>query len=303
MTQRDGIFKAIKVLIDKGHEVDVFTYGDKEAVWEHEYFPIRVLLEGQKHIDDYDVILHWADLTRPNAEVWSTLKRPMAICFAGGNTRGETLPYFDHVFVESEVYKEMFEVQGVSVSTAFGTNTELFDPETITVKGIPKTIDVLFPATYCEWKRHKLLTDACKGLSVVCCGFMYENQEQYCYEYPQQNGILTLPHVSANTLKHLLKASKVCLITSRSDGGSQRTVLESLAMNTPVVALKDSDKTTEYLRDGSVGYIADPNPQSIREMVEKAMNDTSQTRGYVLSKWTEHHYADALEEGLKTLLK
>lgn len=309
MTQRDGIFRALEVLKDRGHDVRVITFGDKSEVWQHEYFPISVFRRDLPFIEavDADVILFWADLTRPHIKEFAKFGKPMALCFAGGDTGRVEASLFDHIFVESEVYKEAFERKGYSVSTAFGTNMKFFDPEHPTLKNVPRVIDVIFPATYCDWKRHNLFTDAIKELRkerpnvvALCCGYMYTTHEQYCWEYPQANGILTLPHADANTLRHLLKASKACLITSKASGGSQRTVLESLAMNTPVVALSDSDKTTEYLRHGSVGHISEPTPQAIKESLISAISMTGDTRGrdYVSLHWSEHHYADALEQGL-----
>ena len=297
ITWMDGLAAAVKEL-GKRHQVRFFVCGKTEYILPHPYFDIYVSTNIKDDVGDYapDVILMWADCTRPNAEPLSELGIPMALCFAGGNTQGETVRYFDHVFVESEVYKQRFEVQGVSVSTAFGTNTELFQPLT----GQQKVFDVLFPATFAEWKRHKLFSRSIQGLRSCAVGYMYFDHEVDCWQDCEKVGSLVLPHVSAMALKRLYGASKCVVVTSTAQGGSQRTVLEAMAMNIPVIVMSDSDKTTEYALEGG-GYICDPEPAKIREKIEKVMNEPVKTRDYILSKWSHIIYADNLEEKLLEL--
>jgi glycosyltransferase involved in cell wall biosynthesis len=302
LTWTDGLAAAIKILGTR-HEVKFFTCGTSEFVMPHPYFPIYFTPPGdtmKQRVKEFapDVILHWADMTRENAEPLKTLGLPMAICFAGGNPFGPTWHLFDHIFVESQSYKGAFENAGLSVSTAFGTNTELFKP----LPDIQKKFDVIFPATFCNWKRHKLFTDSTQGLNTICTGFMYTDHEVDCWQYPQKNGVLTLPHVSADTLRHLYAASKCCLITSHWTGGSQRTVLEAMAMNIPLVVMSDSDKTSEYVNECGQGIVANPEPSEIRQAVIEMMGMEVSTRDYVLSKWSEHNYADAIEAGLKKIV-
>lgn len=306
-TWKDGLSAALRVLSQR-HEVFFATCTDAEPfVLPHEYFPIHFVKSKQGMLEAAktfapDVILHWADCTRENAPVLAQLGIPMALCFAGGDTGATNSVYFDHIFVESEVYKEQFEAMGLSVSTAFGTNTELFKP----LPDQQKYFDVIFPATYCDWKRHDLFNEATRGLKTVTAGFMYPEQERYCWEDTRKGGALTLPHVSAETLQALYAASRVCLITSKASGGSQRTVLEALSMDLPVIVAEDSDKTSEYIRDlGWTSCIAKAEPESLRYWVDQILSGSVRPRGgrdYVLSKWSEHHYADALEAGLKSIL-
>ncbi len=250
-----------------------------------------------------DVILHWADATRPHAEPLKELGKPMALAFAGGNPFGPTWHLFDHIFVESQSYKMQYENRGfgAQVSTAFGTNTRLFDPAHPMAKGQAKIFDACFPATYCDWKRHKLFADAVRGMSVVTAGYMYPDHETYCWEAAQGAGALALPHVSAETLRAIYAASKSCVITSHWTGGSQRTVLEAMAMNLPMVVMSDSDKTSEYVIDCGEGLVVPPDPAAIREAIQDAMRKDVHTREYVVGKWSENHYADALEAGLKKI--
>jgi len=308
ITWKDGLAAAVKILHER-HEVKFFTLGDEDFVLPHSYFPIYVrkgsdnaespsLIEAVKEFNP-DVILVWGDCTRPNARGLFYVNPKMALCFAGGDTTGPTAPYFSHFFVESEVYKIRFQMGGKSVSTAFGTNEKLFRPSELQ----NKIFDVIFPATFCDWKRHKLFTDAVVGRKAIVTGFMYQDHEVDCWKYPMANGVLTLPHSSAETLRELYAASHTCLITSRADGGSQRTVLEAMAMNLPVVVTQDSDKTSEYVIDaGLFECVAEPTVESIQLSLNWALENQPKTRDYILSKWTSDHYASAIEEGIKKIL-
>lgn len=304
LTWTDGLARAVKILSDR-HQVRFFTCGKEDTILPHQFFDVHVKSSSERLKEDVaawfpDVILHWADCTRPNASVLFDLGKPQALCFAGGNTEAGNDMYFEHIFVESQVYKDAFERIGKDVSTAFGTNTELFSP----IEDMPKHFDAFFPATYCEWKRHKLFTDATEGLRRATAGFMYPVQEKHCYDYPRTRGVLTLPHIDANTLRWMYAASKCVVVTSRADGGSQRTVLEAMAMDVPVIATRDSDKTSEYLIDaGQPENVVDPTPEAIRKRLDEILRDgCAPTRDYIMEKWSEYVYADNIEKNLKILI-
>ncbi len=306
-TWKDGLAAAIRILSER-HELKFFTCGTKDFVFPHEYFDIHVQTPGGSLVEavkafNPDVILHWADATRPHAEPLKSLGKPMALCFAGGNPFGPTWHLFDHIFVESQSYKMQYENRGfgAQVSTAFGTNTKLFNHAHPMVRFQAKLYDACFPATYCDWKRHKLFAEALHGLPTVTAGFMYPDHETYCWEEAQGAGALALPHVSPETLRAIYAASKTCVITSHWTGGSQRTVLEAMAMNVPLVVMSDSDKTSEYVLDAGEGLAVEPNPQAIRLAVDELKHQRVNTRDYVMGKWSEDHYADAIEAGLKKI--
>lgn len=324
-TWRDGLAAAIKELIARGHEVQFLVCGKRDSFIDHPFFPINVSTDIKRDVEAYapDVVLMWGDCTRPNAEPVSQLGIPMALCFAGGQVDGPTMKYFQHFFVESEVYKQRFELMGQSVSTAFGTNTELFNPHN--VKNQRKIFDVIFPATFAAWKRHRgLFSEATRNFLTVACGYFVQH-EMFEVQYCEDAGNLVLPHVSAEALVRLYGASKICVITSIQQGGSQRTVLEAMAMNVPVIVMDDSDKTSEYVRacGSEFNMIVKPEPNVIVNAIQKLLLDTgdevsltmhpttkealgyskynSNSRQYILDNWSEYKYADALEAGLRNL--
>lgn len=307
LTWNDGLCAALRILSGR-HELRYFTVGDARFDLKNNGLDMSFVPEGGEFVEavrawNPDVLLHWADATRPHAEPLKTLGKPTALCFAGGNPFGPTWHLFDHIFVESQSYKMQYENRGfgAQVSTAFGTNTALFDPNHPHVKNQAKHFDVCMPATYCAWKRHDLLADATKGLSVCCAGFKYDTHETECWGKPTDSGALALPHVSAEALRQIYVASRVCVVTSHWTGGSQRTVLEAMAMNVPLVVMSDSDKTSEYVLDAGEGLVVEPNSQAIRLAVDELRHQQVNTRDYVMSKWSETHYADALEAGLKRI--
>lgn len=298
MSWKDGLAAALRELMRRGHDVTVLVPGDEDDIIRHPYFDIHVSKDVPKLVKELNpnVILHWADMTRPNAKPLFDLGIPQAICFAGGEPLGENYPFFAHVFVESQVYKDVFDNADVPCSIAFGTNTELFKPIRQN-----KLIDTLFPATFALWKRHDLYAVATQGLRSVACGYIYPDHEQECWEECLNLGATILPHVSADVLHYLYAASRVCVITSNSSGGSQRTVLEAMAMNLPLV-VTDSDKF-HYTQGRDDVWQVDPAASAIRDVVDFIIdnNITVNTRDYILENWSEFTYCDALEKGLQEL--
>lgn len=292
-TWQDGLAAALNELGNRGHEVQVFMPGD-DLIIQSPLHEIIVSSEVSMAIEYFnpDVILHWGDMTRPNALPLAELGKPMALCFAGGNALGENKDLFDHIFVESRVYVEQLK-DHPSVSIAFGTNTDLFIPIEQN-----KSFDAILPATFALWKRHNLFAEATRDLRALAVGYIYHDHETECWKDCLKAGATILPHVSAKVLHYLYAASRVCVIPSRSDGGSQRSVLEAMAMNIPVI-VTDSDKFDyEHL------YRAEPTVESIRGYLDALLDgeQSTNTRDYILENWSHIQYADALEEGLKNLL-
>lgn len=291
----DGLSAMLKVLESRQHSILRLVEGARPNIIPNPYGDILVRDNITADVNRFnpDVILYWGDMTRQNAPKLAELGIPMAICFAGGNPFGENVDLFDHVFVESKVYLDQYLDKGYkNVSLAFGTNTDLFQP----VKQA-KVFDTIFPATFAAWKRHDLYARATSGLKSLAVGYMYDDHEQECWQVCQNNGVAILPHASAQVLKYLYAASRVCVIPSRSDGGSQRTVLEAMAMNIPVVTC-DSDKF-----DFAGDLIAREKPDSelLRNAIYALLNIEVNTRDYVLENYSHIQYANKIEKELKKL--
>lgn len=302
MTWMDGLAKAVLIL-SRRHDVKVFAVGSEWRI-RHKFFDINVIPQGGmmfQAISSFqpDVILHWGDMTRPHAKVLASMGKPMAICFAGGATDAQNWYSFGHVFVENEEYRAKFEEQGIDCSIAFGTNTELYTP-----MEAAKNIDVYFPATFADWKRHDLFSKSVEGLRAVCAGYMYPVSERYCWEDTMKRGVTVMPHISAEANRVLMAQSRCVLVTSKNVGGSQRTVLEALSMNIPTIVMSDNIKCSEYLIDvGCSDWIVNPDPHAVREKLEEILiGEDRDTRSKLMGKWDEETYAARIEDGLMSIL-
>lgn len=287
-TWQDGLAAALVELRNRGHEVRV--YADTDQVIPNPLNTIEPIETMDKNW--CDVFLHWADMTRPNAEVNFETGKPMAICFAGGEVITAQTELFNHIFVESKVYYDKLKESDYPVSIAFGTNTDLFKPVQQNIM-----FDAIFPATFAAWKRHDLFAKATAGYRALAVGYMYDTHEQECWQVCLDNGCMVIPHVSAEVLHRLYAASRSVLITSKSEGGSQRTVLEALAMNIPCF-VTDSNKF-----DYDMTIRLKPDIEEIRGALQNLdMFQGVDTRSYVLDTWSHIQYADNLEKGLKSIV-
>jgi len=303
LTWRDGLARAIQIL---SQEWDVKCYSIGEnTIFQHDYFPIY-LKPNSKELAEFilsdrpDVILVWGDFTRPTIPYLAHKGIPMALCLAGGTFR-DYVDCFDLIFVESEVYYQQLKSEGKNVRKAFGTNTELFKP----IKQ-PKIFDAVNSSTFAYWKRHKLFAEAMRGYKSFCFGWMYKTHEVECWTEPQERKVMIAPHIGANVIPFILNASYTSLITSNSQGGSQRSVLEAMACGIPPIVMCDSNKTTEYVKESGFGKIVLPEVNDIREAIDylkKNPPNPQEGVDYIKSKYTEHHYAQKLKDGLLSICR
>jgi glycosyltransferase involved in cell wall biosynthesis len=298
-TAEDGHWEMI-YLLQKEWIVQPFVCLEEDGIpgaFPHKYFDI--FLERQSHmaqtIYDFkpDVILVWGDLTRPTLKELVKNNIPVFLCFAGGGTEDITSVMVRGIFVESAVYENLFKARGLNVMRAFGVNERIFKP----IKQ-PKVWDAIFPATFADWKRHQLFADSVEN--GFCFGYMYHTHEQWCWQYPQEKNMLIAPHIPSEAVAYFMNAAHSCLITSNASGGSQRTVLESMACNIPPIVMSDSDKTREYVEDSGFGFVVEPNPEAIKRAIVQAKEIPFPDKGrkYIESKWTANHFKEAIKKGI-----
>lgn len=294
---KDGILRALQVLRDRdGWETTFFKKHEKTFEWEHDYIHLNFSPNpvGSAEAWKPDAYLLFADFSRPiSAEIAAT-GRPFAQCYTGGRfTDYATLP--DLVFTESKSYMGWMKSVGVKeVVQAFGTNTELFKPYPE-----PKIFDAFFPATGAAWKRHELFAEAMGSRGLVC-GW-WQPHEPQCLEVCQKFGTAVLHHQMAESVAFLYSMAHTVLITSSDIGGSQRSVLEAMACNRPVIVMDDSTMTSEYVRECGQGAIVPPDVQQIRNAVEEWKNKEVNTRDWIMKNYSEYIYADKLRDGITKL--
>ena len=239
-----------------------------------------------------DAIVCWGSLDRPwHNELPPDV--PAFLCFAGGPTDHPFLSHFQHIFVESKTYEDDFRSRGLSVSRAFGVNTSVFKPN----PRMSKVFDAIYPASFCFHKNQEVFARA-MGPRGLCVGTW--NEEDIAGKCLSL-GTPIMRRVSSNVLSDLFNMSRCTVIPCGPAGGSQRTVLESMACGVPVVLARDNDKCREFVEESGFGVLVDPIPEAIREAVESLKPfpfNPEKGLSYVQSRWTHVHYANAIEKEL-----
>lgn len=294
---KDGFLKMLHVLRERdGWDVKFFKKHDQTFNYTHDYVDLHFSPDPHASALAWkpDAVLFFADFSRPIIKEFEHDGIPLAICFTGGGFRDYAhIP--DIIFTESKSYLKEFKAEGLNAVQAFGTNTELFKP-----MPQPKIFKAVFPATFAGWKRHDLFAEA-MGKDGLAVGF-WQPHETWCYEVCQQKGTALLHHQNAESCALLYNMAHTCVVTSENVGGSQRTVLEAMASNVPVIAMADSDKTSEYVRECGVGGIVDPHPQAIRDEVERWIGQKVDSRKWIMENFSEFIYANKVRDGIMSIL-
>lgn len=292
---KDGFLKMLSVLRDTyGWEITFFKKHDQEFVWEHDYVKLSFSPDpvAQAKAWKPDAYLGFSDFSRPYLDALRGEK--IALCYTGGKfTNYMDVPKI--VFVESKTYVDWMKPMGINVTQAFGTNTELFKP----LKA-PKVWDGFFPATGAAWKRHGLFAEALRERGLVC-GW-WQPHEPECLQVCLDNNTCVLHHQMPESLVYLYNMAKTVVVTSQDNGGSQRTVLEAMACNIPVIAMSDSTMTTEYLVQSGSGLIVDPSAPLIREAVDILKDKQVNTREWIMQNYSEFIYAEKVKQGIESIL-
>lgn len=283
----DGLRAAMRV-IEKQHTV---IYYDTE----------RVPFIPNFHPD---IVLYWeAPVTQrgKDADKWNavvSLPYKKALLFAGGPLRAMDVKDFDLVFVESQINVDDCERQGIPYRKAFGTNTQIFKPETVT-----KYHRGLMQATFAGWKRHELFAEALKGRGTAVG--RKQNHDLHGYNICTKLGVVVFDEVLPEQVAHMINASHVVVNTSNAEGGGQRCTLEAMACGVPVVVMSDSPKNREFVEASGGGLIAEPTPESIQYAVEEAIIHSHELgkKGYAYIKenLTEEIYAREILAGINSL--
>lgn len=286
---KDGLYAAMKIL-EKTNEVRYFDF----PLYDNGLYDFKP-----------DVVLYWeAPCTyagKDRLNYWEVQGLPFkkALLFAGGPIKEEYLAGFDLFFVESKINEEEFEALGKPWKRAFGVNTAIFKPERQ-----PKIFDGVFQATCASWKRPWLAAEALKDKYAVMG--RYQLEDPVGFIRVREAGGMVLPELSAEAVCSMINASHTVVNTSEYWGGGQRSTLEAMACGVLPIVMADSPKNMEFVLDSGFGQIVEPTPSAIKETVDTiiAVTGYESQKGvtYVQSKWTEQHYADALMEGINSIL-
>lgn len=277
-TWDDGLWAAMQIL-EKDYEVEYVEPWDE--------------LTG-------DVILYWeapCTVNGENAKYYNRVRshsQPKALLFAGGPLEPAWVTGFDLLFVESRINEVECDELGIPHMRAFGVNTALFKPEPR-----EKQYDAMLHGTFAGWKRQSLFADAFgeRGLAV---GRVQQHDRQGFIDCTNK-GVTIVDNATRAEVTRLLNESKVSVNCADFWGGGQRATLEAMACDVPVICMTDSTKNREFVEEAGLGMVVPPNVVRIRD-AWRQLQDTVGGRDYVMSKWTEQHYATNLNKGICTLV-
>lgn len=263
---QDGLMTAMDI-IGKEHQVDWFMGGDEPP-------------------DNYDWILVWGVSSVPfNYKIDKYHAKKGLMC-AGHAQDTVNLHKFNCVFVESPLIFKQLRPLCRRLVLAFGVDVNFFKP-----LDIPKYIEAVYPATFSAWKRQHLFAEALGPRGVAFGVIQPDGIEHYNYCASKQTA--TLGGLMPQSLMNIMyNVSKTCVITSWH--GSERTVLEAMACNVPVVLTDDNVLACSLLEDR--GFITSPEPVKIREAFEQALKAKVNTRDFILQNYTSDIYARKILE-------
>lgn len=269
----DGLKMALDI-VAKQYEVDWFLEGEAPGV-----------------DDGYDFVCIWGVGSLPSCNTVDKYIHAKKILFCAGHPQDlANIEKFDHVFVESPAVYEQMLPFCKSISIAFGVDTDFFKPS-----NEEKILDVFFPATYSLWKRQDLFGQAVVGLKALTCGTMQPDGLSL-YDICNQNGVYTqVGLMPAKLISQLYNMSRVVCVTAWH--GSERTILETQASNTPLVLVRDNELGVTLVTDETI--IVEPNPPAIRAGIDQALQKTVNTREFILKKYSAEKYAQEILEILK----
>src|SRR3990167_3574443 len=290
---QDGLYWALSEL-GKKHEVHIVLCSteptnyvrDNIHIWaerNHSDVLRRVIVINS------DNILLWGQLNQKIIEHLDTYK--VGLCFAGGAEEHPLGKEYDIIFTENKYINQKFIDQGYNAKVAFGINTDIFKPYPQ-----PKIFKALYPAVFGMWKRQDLFAQAFGKDGVCIC--RYQPHEPQCLQWAQDAGCMTVPIIlSQSAMPYFYNASECIVSTATNDSGGQRTVLEAMACNVPVIVMSDNYKASEYIGESKFGDIAEPDPKDIKNVFNQR-NIYANSRQYVLDNWTHLHYAKEIEKWL-----
>lgn len=258
--------------------------------------------EPYEDLPEVDWIFFWEAPCTINSEYGDSYKKVMnspqkkALLFAGGPIKYEWVKGFDHVFVESKINKDEFDAIGVRNSTAFGVNTRIFKPQTV-----DKTYKTVTHGTCASWKRQGLAGEAIREHALIFGRDQATDRRPFDIARDFGAKVIDVEQ-SFEESNALINTAYIGLNCADFWGGGQRASLEAMACGLPIIVMNDSPKNCEYVEDSGLGLMVSPEVHDIQRAVDELMKSKvdfeRECREYVLSKWSERHYALALIKGI-----
>lgn len=263
----DGLHGALKVVGEK-HQVDWFLQGDLPD-------------------DSYDWIIPWGVMSIPFNVTIEKYKGRKAMFCAGHPQDTAYMEKFEAVFVESPKVQEQMSKHHANVILAFGTDTDFFKPT-----NEEKMFDVFYPATYSPWKRQDLFAYSTDEFRALTGGVIQPDGQELYNLCNQINGYVMGGLIPTNLVAKLYNMTKVVLITGWH--GSERTALEAMASNIPLIVVEDNDLVCSLVNDEVI--IVEPHFVKIKKAIKESLEKKVNTREYILKNYSHHIYAQKILE-------
>ena len=238
--------------------------------------------------DTCDWVFSWGVGSLPFNNTIEKYKGRKALLCAGHPQDTANFEKFEAIFVESPAVAR--QILHPKVILAFGTDTEFFKP-----KEEEKMFDLFFPATYSPWKRQDLLMEAAKGLKILTCGVIQPDGVEI-FQKCHDGGYVMAGIVPTKLVAKLYTMSRVVCITAWH--GSERTMLEAMASNVPVVITNDNELTCSLATSEVIKV--DPIPVAIRKGIDEALQLKVDTRTHVLKSYDHTKYAEKILEVIES---
>lgn len=253
-------------------------------------------LDGELHSHNPQILACWGGSLSKTYKEGMEYSGKKVLFWAGGpRSNLDSLRQWNMIFFENELHTIEAKKAGLTnCMTAFGTNTQVFFP-----MKQPKIFDVIYPGAFGLWKRKDLFAHAVKGLKALSLGNIQHHEPQ-CLDVCIENEVAVSADIPQSRLPYFMAMSKTVVVLPVAEIGGQRTVLEAMAMNIPVIVPNDAPLVVEFAQKGG-GIIVDPTPEAIREAILTAPENNPKGLEYINNEMTEQHYADRIKEGLKKL--
>lgn len=220
---RDGLRGALEE-ISKEHEVIFFLDG---------------ALPQDYH--DWDAILFWDDSNSAFFHVIDRYPCKKGMILTTDPHNIENLKKVDIVFCESQPIYEAVRRHGLRAVKAFGTDTDFYKPH-LTLK---KDIEYFYPATFSPWKRQD--TIAHLGKKLFCLGTVQPDGQEI-YKKCLKMGVQCLVgYFPAEKVREYYQRAKKVIIPAIH--GSERTVLEAMALNILPEINPQNQRASSYLKE------------------------------------------------------
>mgnify|MGYP001582441834 CR=1 FL=1 len=240
---------------------------------------------------DTDFLLFWASSNEDFFELLGHYKtEKKGICLTTDPHNADNLRKMDIVFVESQPVYDQCRALGLPTIKAFGTDTDFFRPN----NEIEKDVEYFYPATFSPWKRQREIANL--GDRLLCVGTTQpDGKDDYriCKEWGVKikEGYFPVKEI----LNYYQRTQKMLIPAVH---GSERTVLEAMSANIPLVITSDNELACSLANEKIIKV--DPDPVAIREGIETAFRRIVNTRNHILKNYSEQIYAQKILEVIES---